>query len=265
MSAAHRSYRRLSDRVFRRSRHQTMRSRYKGQRSIRSVAVDVCFRQQQSFTAISTNGGKVPSQGVTRPTKPTHPCHSAVEFPLSGAALPLSNLGCLSLAQSGLVRGERTGTYHLLGNRSPKSRAPCETSRTNNVLTGPTVLQLSRFCTSYTQQFMQFRSMTRPARIEDTYLADQVRSHMDVQGLSIGQVADMIAIDKSTLSRSLKASAFSRNVRQQLKNIVDPVKPNESVSDLVRKALCLMSASDRLRERADQLLIKALDQSAASK
>lgn len=107
--------------------------------------------------------------------------------------------------------------------------------------------------------------MTRPARIEDTHLADQVRSHMDLQGLSIGQVADMIAIDKSTLSRSLRASAFSGNVRQKLKSIVDPVKSDESVSDLVRKALRLISASDRLRERADRLLIKALDQSAASK
>lgn len=88
---------------------------------------------------------------------------------------------------------------------------------------------------------------------------------MEAQGLSVAQVADMVAVDKSTLSRSLKAGAFSRKVRQRLKSVVDPVRSDESVPELVRKALRLISASDRLRERADRLLIEALDQSAASK
>lgn len=88
---------------------------------------------------------------------------------------------------------------------------------------------------------------------------------MEAQGLSIAQVADMVAVDKSTLSRSLKAGAFSRKVRQRLRSVVDPVRPGESAPKLVLKALRLISASDRLRERADRLLIEALDQSAASK
>lgn len=107
--------------------------------------------------------------------------------------------------------------------------------------------------------------MTRPARIKDLHLADQVRSHMEAQGLSTAEVADMIAVNKSTLSRSLRVGAFSGKVRQRLRNIIDPVRSDESVSELVRKALRIISASDKLRVRAERLLIEALDQSAASK
>jgi hypothetical protein len=87
---------------------------------------------------------------------------------------------------------------------------------------------------------------------------------MDAQGLSLGQIADIIAVDKSTLCRSLKAGAFSRRVSQRLRKVVEPVRSGDSVNDLLRKALRLISASDRLRERADRLLIEALDQSAAT-
>jgi len=88
---------------------------------------------------------------------------------------------------------------------------------------------------------------------------------MEAQGLSTAEVADMIAVNKSTLSRSLRVGAFSGKVRQRLRNIIDPVRSDESVSELVRKALRIISASDKLRVRAERLLIEALDQSAASK
>ena len=112
---------------------------------------------------------------------------------------------------------------------------------------------------------MQLKSMARPARIEDPDLADKVRSYMKGCRLSVEQMSDMVAIDKSTLSRSLKSGAFSKEVRQRLRHVVDPIGSSESVDKLVQKALRLLAASDRLRERADQMLIQALDQSAASK
>lgn len=107
--------------------------------------------------------------------------------------------------------------------------------------------------------------MSRPRRIADPRLADQIRSHMDVCQLSVGQMADMAAVDKSTLSRSLKKGAFSRKVQQRLRTVVDPVTSGGSVEELLHKALRLIAASDKLRERADRMLIQALDQSAASK
>lgn len=79
------------------------------------------------------------------------------------------------------------------------------------------------------------------------------------------ELADMVAVDKSTLSRSLKAGAFSRQVRHSLRNAVDPIDARETVELLVHKALRLISISDRLRERADRMLIEALDQSSGSK
>lgn len=107
--------------------------------------------------------------------------------------------------------------------------------------------------------------MGRPARILDVDLAQHARDHMQAHGLSMRQLADMVDIDKSTLSRSLEAGAFSQAVLRRLKDILDPAAPGSTVTDLVRKALRLREASDRLRERADRLLIEALDQSSATK
>lgn len=116
-----------------------------------------------------------------------------------------------------------------------------------------------------TQRLCNTTLVTRPARKNDPELTERVRAHMAACGLSVSALAANVNVHKATLSRSLAQGAFSNDLRLRLESVA---LPEADACDRVRslhKALRLMLAADRLRERAGRLLIDALDQSTASK
>lgn len=102
--------------------------------------------------------------------------------------------------------------------------------------------------------------MGRPAKSLDSDLADQLRQHMLAHGKSTAAIGAELGVHKATISRSLKQNSFSHEVRARvaahLANLLDTEGPHEAL----RKALHLLSMSDKLRSDAERMIAKALDQ-----
>lgn len=106
-------------------------------------------------------------------------------------------------------------------------------------------------------------AMARPRRSSDEQLAELVQEHLkgapggDV--VSIRSLARELGIQGSTLSRSLREQAFSRELAGRLRKRLGSAEVKQTNNQAVLKALQLLSRADRLRARAEKLLRTALD------
>jgi transcriptional regulator with XRE-family HTH domain len=102
----------------------------------------------------------------------------------------------------------------------------------------------------------------RPSRIADIELAEEIREFMNNHGLSLSAMAASLGIDKSTLSRSLKARSFSRRVRNRASLAIRAAEGGESTEKLLLKALRLLELSGTIRSEAELAISQAIDQAA---
>lgn len=101
--------------------------------------------------------------------------------------------------------------------------------------------------------------MGRPARVHDKDLAEQIRSHLSERGLTLTEAATAIGVDKSTLSRSLKNSAFSHSLRGAVATLIRDDEGTTSAATLLHKSLHLLNLSDKMRQDAERMIAEALD------
>lgn len=101
--------------------------------------------------------------------------------------------------------------------------------------------------------------MGRPARVHDRDLAEQLRSHLREHGLTLTEAAAAIGVDKSTLSRSLKNSAFSHSLRGAVATLIRDDEGITTATKLLHKSLHLLNLSDRIRQNAERMIAEALD------
>lgn len=115
------------------------------------------------------------------------------------------------------------------------------------------------------QRLCNTKLVTRPARKNDPEFTERVRAHMAAHDLSMSALAKIVDVHKATLSRSLARGAFSNDLRRRLEEVAPHEAHVRDKVNALHKALRLISAADRLRERAGRLLIDALDQSTPNK
>lgn len=90
-------------------------------------------------------------------------------------------------------------------------------------------------------------------------LAERARAHMAEHRLNQTAMADALGVDKATLSRSLATSSFSQRVRSKLIGLVDLEVDGRPVEELLRKSLHILERSNKLRTRAEAMLMLAID------
>lgn len=107
--------------------------------------------------------------------------------------------------------------------------------------------------------FCNNKLMGRPAKRLDEKLHLELRSYMDLHGLTSTEVAAMVGVDKGTISRALSTMTFSRSLATRIVRLVSPSSATKPISKLLHKSLHLLSISDRLRQDAERMLSQALD------
>lgn len=100
--------------------------------------------------------------------------------------------------------------------------------------------------------------MARPNRVRDQDLADRLREQMRIRGWTGSDVAQMLGVNKGTISRALSSSSFSPALRPHVAMLVDS-EEQSSVADLLQKSLHKLKMSDIFRRDAEVMISKALD------
>lgn len=97
----------------------------------------------------------------------------------------------------------------------------------------------------------------RPPRSFDDQLTSAVNRHLDESGGSIRSLAAACGVSPSTLSRSMAAGAFSKELGTRLRGVIG--NTGESPAELmVHKALRLIELDRRMLKRSEAALRSAL-------
>lgn len=84
---------------------------------------------------------------------------------------------------------------------------------------------------------------------------------MERHQLNQTQMAALLSVDKSTLSRSLSSSSFSSRLRLRAQKIAMS-EQGETTEYVLHKSLYLLEQADRLRQEASRLIVEAIDRAA---
>lgn len=93
----------------------------------------------------------------------------------------------------------------------------------------------------------------------------EIHDYLAASHSSLRALAGELGVQPSTLSRSVATNAFSRDLAQRIRARLRGEKEVDGRAMVVRKALHLLSRSDKLRVRAEKLLKVALDHEAQAK
>ena len=104
--------------------------------------------------------------------------------------------------------------------------------------------------------------MARPNRVPDEDLTTELEKLLRQSGRSKNMLAADVGVSASTLTRSMKRRAFSRELAAKLRAEVNTGK--EAEDGTLHKVLRLLRQSDMLRVRAERLLADHLDRSASA-
>lgn len=100
--------------------------------------------------------------------------------------------------------------------------------------------------------------MARPTRVRDQDLADRLREQMRIRSWTGSDVAQMLGVNKATISRTLSSNSFSPALRPHVAMLIAP-EEQSSVHDLLHKSLHKLKLSDIFRRDAEVMISKALD------
>jgi len=101
--------------------------------------------------------------------------------------------------------------------------------------------------------------MSRPHNTFNPSLAEAVEARMSAIGISLRKLAQATGADVATLSRSLRAQSFSREISGRLAVWLDDAGHDNEVQTMLRKTLQELKVERRRIARMEAMLMVALD------